>query len=103
MNNVRKHGYYYLTGQRYNTHFEKLKVVLRVMAEEYIFGVDRSIFLNALKATLYQVKAKDPNFQPNQFFFGPNNIHNKVLKLTYMDIKEFKKRFSHDSNHEQIV
>ena len=34
MNNVEKHGYYYLTGQGYNTHFEKLRVVWKVMAEE---------------------------------------------------------------------
>ena len=73
------------------------------MVEEFINSVDRPISLNALKAKLCQVKAKDPNLQPNKIPFGPNGVHNGVLKLTHMDIMEFEKGFSHDLNHKQNV
>ena len=101
MNFVGRHRCYYLTGQGYNTRFEKLRVVQRVMAEEYVYDADRPISLNALKDKLCQIKAKDPDLCPNQTLFGPNDVHNKVLGLTRMDIKEFEKEFSHDPNHEQ--
>ena len=52
INNVEKYNYYYLTRQGYNTHFEKLQVVLRVMAEEYVYGADWPISLNNLKIKL---------------------------------------------------
>ena len=100
MNNVGRHGYYYFTGQGYNTYFEKLRVVSRVMAEKYVFGADQPISLNALKAKLCQVKAKDPDFCSNQIPCGLNNIHNGVSRLTRMDIKKFEKGFSHDPDHE---
>ena len=61
MNDVGRHGYYYLTGQRYNTYLEKLQVVLRVIAEKWIDGTNQPIFLNTLKAKLCQVEAKDPD------------------------------------------
>ena len=103
MNDVGRYSYYYLTGQGYNTYLEKLQVVLRVMAEEFIDGTDRPISLNALKAKLCPVEAKDPDLRPNKMPFGPNNIHNKISGLTHIDIMKFEKRFSHDSDHEQIV
>ena len=103
MNNVGKYSYYYLTGQGYNTHFEKLQVVLKVIAEEYIYGADWPISLHALKAKLCQVKAKNPDFCPNQTPCRPNDIHNGVSRLTRMDIEEFEKRFSHDPDHEQNI
>ena len=52
MSFVKQHGYYYLTGQGYNTHFEKLEIVNRVNAEKYIYVADRLIFLDNLKIKL---------------------------------------------------
>ena len=102
-NNIGRHGYYYLTGQGYNTHFEKLRVVSRVIAEEFIDGTDQLISLNVLKAKLCQVKAKDLDLRPNKMPFGPNNVHNGVSGLIHKDIMEFEKGFSHDPNHEQNI
>ena len=103
MNDVGRHDYYYLTRQGYNTHLEKLQAVSRIMAEEWIDGIDQLIFLNALKAKLCQVKAKNPDLQPNKMLFGPNNAHNGISGLTHMDVMEFEKGFSHDPDHEQNV
>ena len=103
MNNVGRHSYYYLIRQRYNTYLEKLQVVLRVMAEDFINGTDQPISLKALKTKLCQVKAKDPDLQLNKMPFGPNDVHNRVSGLTHMNIMEFEKRFSHDPNHEQNI
>ena len=44
MNFVGQHGYYYLTGQGYNTYFKKLKIVYRVSTEEYIYAKTDSFF-----------------------------------------------------------
>ena len=73
------------------------------MAEEWIDGTDQSISLNVLKAKLCQVKAKNPDLWPNKMLFDSNDVHNGVSGLTYIDIMEFEKRFSHDPDHEQNV
>ena len=65
MNFVRRHGYYYLVRQKYNIYFKKLKVIQRIMAEEYIYIADRPISLDDLKIKLYQVEAKNPSFYSN--------------------------------------
>ena len=103
MNDIGRHKYYYLTGQGYNTHFEKLQVVSRIMAEEWINSTDQPISLNALKDKLCQVKAKNLDLQLNNMLFGPNDVHNGVSELTHIDIIEFEKKFSHDPDHEQNV
>ena len=83
----------------YNTHFEKLKIVQRINVQKYVYIADRPIFLNNLKIKLYQVKAKNPSFCPNQTLFGPNNIHNGVSRLTRIDIEEFEKIFAHNLDY----
>ena len=103
INFVKKHSYYYLTTQRYNTHFEKLEVVQKVRAQKYIYIIDRPILLDGLKIKLCQVKAKNPSLCPNQTLFRPNNIHNRVSGLTCIDIEEFEKRFTYNLNHERNV
>ena len=60
-------------------------------------------FVHNLKIKLHQVKAKDPSLYPNQKPFGPNNVHNKVFGLTCMDVKEFKKKLSYNSDYEKNV
>ena len=73
------------------------------MVEEYVYGADWPISLNALKTQLCQVKVKNPEFCPIQTPCRPNNIHNGLLKLLRIDIEEFEKGFSYDSNHEQNI
>ena len=103
MNFVRRYSYFYLIRQGYNTHFKKLQIVQRIMVEEYFYGADQFISLDDLKIKLCQVKAKDPSLHPNQTFCEPNDVHNRISRLTRMDIEEFEKRFFYDSNHEQNV
>ena len=101
MNFVEQYDYYYLIRQGYITHFEKLIAVKRVSIEKYIFVTDRPIFLDNLKIKLCQVKAKNLSFCPNKTLFGANNIYNRVVKLTCIDIKEFKKWFAHNLDYEK--
>ena len=103
INFIRRHSYYYLTKLEYNTYFKILEVIQRVSTQKYIYITDRLILLNNLKIKLCQVEVKNPSFCPNQTPFRPNNIYNKGSGLTYIDIEEFEKRFSHNLDHEKNI
>lgn len=99
MGYVGRHGYFYLTGQGYNTHLEKMWAVSRVTAEEFVPGEDLPISLDDLKAKLRQVEAKDSDLCANQPPIGANDMHAGTSGLTREEIEEYEGGFAHDPQH----